>query len=97
MHFRSTDCPLIFMEFVLHPQAYGQLDYYILQERDATSAFLSKKGLKQAHQFGSRLVNNDFSKRIIKSLEKLNRDLKDITLVRKIKNAQVKDLGNLYD
>ena len=72
-HFRNSDFPLIFTDYVTLRRGYGCFDYVFLQEGQVASGFLSEKGLWQTYSFGKKLLDRDYSDKIISDMEKFER------------------------
>ena len=77
-HFRNSDFPLIFTDYVTLRRGYGCFDYVFLQEGQVASGFLSEKGLWQTYSFGKKLLDRDYSDKIISDMEKFEKRLKNL-------------------
>lgn len=84
LHFRQSDFPFLLTDIVFQPGAYGDFDYRVLQQEDNIAGFLTQKGLKQAYNFGSRLLNKGFAKKIVSQLEGLDKKIRNIGLFKNI-------------
>jgi phosphohistidine swiveling domain-containing protein len=80
LHFRQTDLPFIFIDILFRRHNYGRFDYIVLQKKDQIASYLSEEGRQQAYDFGSKLLDKEFSDKIIKELEMLLLQLKSNSL-----------------
>ena len=65
LYYRTGDIPLAFTDMIFDSKAYGRFDCRILQHRDVSTVFLTKKGLKELHRTGEELLNDAFRRKII--------------------------------
>ena len=102
--------PLLLTDIIFHPRGYGVFDYRLLIVKDSIVGYLSKNGEKYAYQFGSRLLNFSFAKKILLQLKNFDNRLKNfksskninnfsqLELIREWKKAEqvFMELGSLY-
>jgi len=90
-----SDQSLAFNDFIYHPNNYGLIDYRVLQMGDHTVAYLTPRGVRQTAALGKKLFNEEYSRNLIKRVQRHLRSLRQTKIL--LRNVEtLNKRGRLY-